>query len=236
MTKTARKTADKPSPPRTTKATLARRFVFTPELVAYARHRFEHTDDSLADIALDLDVHKDTVRAMSKRERWTKYVRPPRDLPPAVRLLMEAEALDSHPEAQAKGQSKGQGHSVAVSARTDSEGDIPPLADIVARLHRVVLDELAAIETLHAQSKHEPRGADSAARTARTLSSLTETLQRLQRLQLNHASTGPDDDPLPANIDEFRNELARRIRVFIESRQGVADAVEDAAVPVDAVR
>ena len=65
----------------------SRRYVYTPELLAYARHRFEHSDASLADIAVDLGVHKGTVGDLAKREGWVRYVPPPRDLAPSVRLL-----------------------------------------------------------------------------------------------------------------------------------------------------
>jgi hypothetical protein len=34
-----------------------------------------------------------------------------------------------------------------------------------------------------------------------------------------------DDDPVPRDIDEFRNELARRIRGFIEARSAGADGI-----------
>ena len=121
---------------------------------------------------------------------------------------------------------------MAILPQAEGEGDIPPLADTVARLHRAVLDELAAIDALPVHA----RNAASSARTARTLASLTETLQKLQRMQPTPASTGPDDADMPADIDEFRNELARRIEEFVASRAhpeaigGPADATMDAAV------
>jgi len=102
----------------------------------------------------------------------------------------------------------------------------PPLADTVARLHRAILDELAVVETLHANLNGRPQAAAGAARTARTLSSLTATLQKLQSLQRAPANPGPDHDDMPADIDEFRNELARRIDTFVASRadQRIHDA------------
>ena len=108
---------------------------------------------------------------------------------------------------------------------SESNNDVaPPLADTVARLHRAILDELAAVETLHANLKGRPQDAAGAARTARTLSSLTATLHKLQSLQCTPANSGSDHDDIPADIDEFRNELARRIEAFVASRTDEGDA------------
>jgi len=230
------KTGLKTSASRTANAVAASRAVFTPETLDYARHRYEQTDASLADIAVDLRIHLSTVRKLAKREGWSRYVRPPRKLPAAVRLALQASEL----EAQASGaavttirpssdteKSLGDGiqpqadeKSGTVGARTAMSG----LADTVARLYRAVLDELAAVETLRAQLKREPQSRHGAEHTARTLSSLTETLQKLQRLQCAVSPTGSYDDDMPADIDEFRRELARRIEAFVAGRPDPGDA------------
>jgi hypothetical protein len=96
-----------------------------------------------------------------------------------------------------------------------------------------VLDELATVEAMHAQRGKLPERPVDAVRTAQTLSSLTETLQKLQRLRCALPPSGStDDDDMPADIDEFRNELARRIEAFLESRPDEDDAGGDAARPV----
>jgi hypothetical protein len=104
--------------------------------------------------------------------------------------------------------------------------------ETVARLHRAVLNELAAVEALRAQLKRAPQSPLDAERTARTLASLTETLHKLQRLQCAVPQSGPDYDDMPADLDEFRHELARRIRAFFAARRGRSDADGDAAPPV----
>ena len=54
----------------------------------------------------------------------------------------------------------------------------------------------------------------------RALSALTRTLRELTALLTQQdAPLEPDDDPVPKDMDEFRYELARRIRAFIEARQ-----------------
>lgn len=106
---------------------------------------------------------------------------------------------------------------VALERQSSDDGALPPLADTVVRLNRAVLEELAALESLRAQIRREPHGAGDAERTARTISRLTETLQKLQGLQCNAPENGTDHD-MPADIDEFRHDLARRIDEFVSSR------------------
>jgi len=94
--------------------------------------------------------------------------------------------------------------------------------DLVARLRRAVLNELTVVESLRERLKNEPQSRVAAERTARTLSTLTDTLQKLQRLQCAVPANGPDYD-IPADIDEFRRDLARRIDAFVASRADSGD-------------
>ena len=80
---------------RTANAIKARRLVFTPETVAYVRHLYEQTDASLGEIAIDLRVHKDTVRRLAKRGGWSRYVRPPRALSTAAQLVVQTSELEA---------------------------------------------------------------------------------------------------------------------------------------------
>jgi hypothetical protein len=80
-----------------------------------------------------------------------------------------------------------------------------------------VLNELTVVESLRDRLKNEPQSRVAAERTARTLSTLTDTLQKLQRLQCAVPANGPDYD-MPADIDAFRDELARQIEEFVASR------------------
>jgi hypothetical protein len=85
--------------------------------------------------------------------------------------------------------------------------------------------------------RHHAAKAPAARETVRTLSMLTQTLQLIQRLrasaalaaQNNTKDNRHDDDDLPADIDAFRDELARRIDAFVASRTGAAGARGDAA-------
>jgi hypothetical protein len=121
----------------------------------------------------------------------------------------------------------------------EGNGEAPSTAATVERLHRAVLEELAAVEVMRAQLKRTPQKPADAERTARTLSSLTETVHKLNRMSSGLPQSGQDDDDdFPRDLDEFRNELARRIDAFVASRTepGDADAGADPAAPMVDVR
>lgn len=182
------------------------RLSFTPELLAFARHRYECTDTPYTEIARALRIHRTTINTIAKREGWVRYAPRPRGLPAAART--------AKPEADR----------TPVRDRTDGEGPLPPLSDTVARLHRAVLDELGVLETMRAQMRGEPQSTGEAERTTRTIARLTETLQKIQRLQPVIPASGPTNEDMPANADEIRYALANRIDEFVRSRTHAGDA------------
>ena len=204
----------KPNAERTKKAVEARRCKFSPELEARGRYLFEETEAAMADIAFELGIHKGTVPVVAKRRGWKRYVPPPRDVLPATRILVETESLERQRETAQSGPEVERAQPDGASGESES--------DVVARLRRAVLNELTVIESLRDRLKNEPQSRVAAERTARTLSTLTDTLQKLQRLQYVVPSSGSLYD-IPADIDEFRNELARRIEAFVASRTDEGD-------------
>jgi len=231
---------------------VSRRYTYTPELLADGRRRYERTDEPIVGIAADFGIHKTTFQRMAKREGWVRFAPPPRDLSPAARLARAAEKLElasiRHPEARAQRASKGDGPDAAAPAGRPSfearppDGGLAPQDDgesgqpastpgRVAEMLAVVDNELAAVKTMRAQLKTVPQGPEAAERTSRTLANLTGILERLHRLQ--HATPQPTGtqpyDDMPADLDEFRLDLARRIAAFMESRPDDADAGEPAA-------
>jgi len=170
---------------------------------------------------------------------------PPRDLLPAAKLLAQADDLkgletqDDAPSASAVtlSEEKPELQHPSPNHVAENRPALPPPGDTIIRLHRAVLEELSAVEAMRARLKREPQNPVDAERTARTLSSLTETLQKLQRLQCTLPEIElKDDDDMPTDIDEFRNELARRIRVFAESRTERGDVDGVSAPPLAPVR
>ena len=225
---------------------------YSAKLLANGRRRFERTDESVASIAADFGIRATSMNRLAKRLGWIRHERPPRDLPAAARLLAQAEELEAaalslerQPEEPAGPFSAdddsltavrmGAGESTTQTQATLTD-ELPPFANTVERLYRAVLGELAAVESLRTRLKREPLSAIDAERTARTVSSLTETLQKLQRLQCAAPQPGSYDDDMPADIDEFRNELAQQIDAFVASRMDAGDAGDRAAQPMDPVQ
>src|SRR6185312_12640243 len=161
---------------------------------------------------------------------------PPRDLLPAAKLLAQAKDLNDPPSAAAAAPIEENTELQQPGSAEDGPA-LPAPGDTILRLHRAVLEELGAVEAMRARLKREPQDPADAERTARTLSSLTETLQKLQRLQCTLPETEfKDDDDMPVDIDEFRRELARRIRVFVESRTKRGHVDGAGAPPLASVR
>ena len=217
---------------------------YAPELSASVIDQYLHTDKPVGLIARDHAIgERDVTRIRHaagvppRRARW-------RSLPTAMVGLVEARALlRALPLPPRSG-----GEGGACSAPGGGPGDnanppptpdpSPPLASLVGggesaidRIERLVAQELAAEEAARAQLGLLPRAPSEAERCARTLAILTRTLHALARLRGGATEQRSiDDDDMPADMDEFRNELARRIRVFVQSRtgEGVFGGVESA--------
>jgi hypothetical protein len=96
---------------------------------------------------------------------------------------------------------------------------------IVPRLQSAVARVLAAIEATTARLAAGPRHPRDIEQSARALSALTRTLRELNALLAQQpAPDDAGDDPVPKDMNEFRFELARRIRGFIEARQAAKSA------------
>ena len=191
---------------------------FTSEAIEHARRRYEDTDETQDSIAADLGVHRKTLNRLGKKQGWKlRKDRPPRDLPPALRLELEATEAIATPEAD----NESGGEAAALVA--------PSVAD---RLEQAVEKELRKVESLRSQFGNPAHRSIEAERTARTLATLTETLFKVRRLREPGSTAAPDDDDLPGDTDGFRLALAARIDAFVHSRTdaGVsgADASADA--------
>jgi len=163
------------------------------------------------------------------------WVRPERSLrlrglSPAMRLAAEADALlaaapstgsSGNPEPRAE-------EELGPRFRGDERVETPSHDTTVERLEAAVLKELSTVETMRASLGEEPQRPIDAERTARTLSVLTETISKLRRLRM---AARPQQeatyDDMPADIDEFRNELTRRIDALVASEPDEKDTEGD---------
>jgi hypothetical protein len=187
---------------------------YTPELLANGRRRYEETREPVAAIAVDFRIHPGSLRRLAGLLGWVRFAMGPRDLPRGSRLLTQAETLEA--------------------AGRQTPGDF---AAAIHQLERKVRAELASVTTLRERFKGLPRGPRESESTARTLPSLTQTLQKLQLMRCGLTSPDTDDDDLPADLDAFRIDLARRIDAFVASRAQPDDAARNAgADTVDQAR
>jgi hypothetical protein len=218
---------------------------FTPEFLAEAQRRVEQTSRATTAIAGDFGMHHSVLARLIEREGW---VRPEnagrrRGLSPVMRLAARVDELVGegrevapHPNPlPASGErehtERGEG-GTGLAARASA---VSPDFSALDRLEAAVLKELSVVESMRASLRDEPLRPMDAERTARTLSVLTETLSKLRRLRLGSApqAGSTHDDDIPADIDEFREALARRIELFVASRAGAPDAERNRDAVVD---
>ncbi len=109
------------------------------------------------------------------------------------------------------------------------------LRERIDALRNAVDEEIAAVRALRAKLKTVPHGTEAAGRTSRTLADLTATLERLHRLEIGAPQHNGQDshDDMPADLDEYRLELTRRIRQFLEGRSAGRDGGGAAAPAVE---
>jgi hypothetical protein len=176
----------------------------TPEAWAHIRHEYEQTRRPIEDICLAHRISANTLRRRVKTWGWTMRRPPMSDEGPPAREPSVALA----------------GPSPHIVEPGDTRPAREQLQDAVARVMR-------AIETTSARlaAGVHLRETETA---ARALGSLTRTMRDLDGLLGQHPVAG-DDDPPPENMDEFRNELARRIRVVIERHNAGIPARYEAA-------
>ena len=172
------------------------------------RYRFVETDEPRSRIAADYGISDMTLYRLAERHQWRRD-RPPIDVPATRKSIIAAEAA-----AQADTQADAE----EIQSRTDELAQLP-LAD---RLQRAVEMELSAVELYQMAPRTNSLAQSESERITRTLERLTATLSRVYRLRTSDApkngAVWPYD--IPEDIDEFRNELARRIEALVDSRSG----------------
>jgi hypothetical protein len=188
---------------------------YTPEFLQALRHDYEDTDEPARSIAERYKIGLSTIYSIGQREGWRRRTERVREVPPAERLLDEAESLatqaaasDTIAGAAAAGLTSahaGDGAAAAAPAET--------IDDALARIEALIGKEIAAEEIALARLAGRPRSRADAERAARTLASLTRTLQTVRDMRT--PPPGERDDDMPEDIDEFRRELARRIDAFV---------------------
>jgi hypothetical protein len=225
---------------------------YSPEMRAAMRHDYEDTDKPTRLIAAEYGISPSTLQTLVYRYGWARRSERVRGCPRETQLLQAAEALaatytplipaqagiqQSHLDAD----NCRPGSPLSRGRAVDFVGPAPPLADgsthtgevnatlsPAERLEALVVKEIAAEEAVRAHLQGEPRRRAEAERCARTLSILAQTLRSLQQQRCGRSTDDETihDDDMPADIDEFRRALARRIEAFVASRADADDAGE----------
>jgi hypothetical protein len=221
---------------------------YAPELTESVIDQYLHTDKPVGLIAREHAIDERDVTRIRHAAGLPPRRARARSLPPAMAALAEARALLRAPAADVGRNKRSEAERIAPddaggamrsaycalqplatgadpSASPESPGGLPTSID---RIERLVEQELAAEEAGRAQLGLLPRTAGDAERCARTLAILTRTLHVLARLRGGATTQGlRHDDDIPADIDEFRRDLARRIDAFVAAETHRQDAQDD---------
>lgn len=200
--------------PVTPKPASRRRIQFTPALLEDIRRRYEQTDDTMVAIAADYRMSDTTLRRVVREHRWARRQPLPRDLPKAASVQIVAEALEQQP---------------LTPGPPSADADI---FDNLVAATRAMLTALTVWQTrLPATPAGPSGGGEASARTIDDLSSTYAQIRRTRGAPSGRARTTADvpfdEDDRYANIDAFRDEIARRIEAFVEAEISAEDAGRD---------
>jgi hypothetical protein len=185
-----------------------------PERIADGKRLYEMTLTPVPDIAAMMGISRKTLERRIHEWGWT--------LRSAPRLATERVLAAMAPTGAVVNAEPKAAVAVSLSPVTRTA--------LAARIHGIVEQGLDAVERV--LSKVGPADESGAKRSARTLAAVARTLQEMAALTKPEAEVMPpddadDDDPIPRDINEFRRELARRIRGFIEARRLGAGRILD---------
>ena len=190
----------------------------SPDQIARLKRRYEKTDEKLAAIAADEGVTMRLIGALRREHGWRLRsargkAKPKGRRKPAARN----KAAPTRAKAAATRSKK---IAPAPARQVDAELSQPPpgvvdMPTLIARIRAQLEGALAA-----AQARGPEADPDD---TARLMASLTRTLQSLRALEKDtpdDGRRGDGPDALPLDLAELRRELARRIDLLRDEREG----------------
>src|SRR5665213_2700329 len=183
-----------------------------PELVAEGRRLYETTMTTIADIAGLMGLKRRTLENRIVEWNW-KRRRQPNGALDIFHAVRGAAIATATAEAAAP-------NAAAIGPVTEQRR-----AAIADRIMGVVEREMTVVERV--VSLLGPSDMAEAESTARTLTAITRALHEIKAINQPDEVTPPDetnDDPIPRDIDEIREELARRIHALIDAETGTEGA------------
>lgn len=191
----------------------------TSELLAEAKRLYELTLAPVDDIAGMLGLSRSNFYKRVREGGW-------RGRRSSKATFHFTRALSSHAVAVMTAEADDQPRAEATPP-TAAISDQQRMA-LALRLQQMVEREMDAVERI--LRKIKPSDQIEAEHGARTLAGVARTLREIKALNTptdEPTPEGIDDDPIPRDIDEFRFELARRIRGFIDARRRGVDGISD---------
>lgn len=185
---------------------MAKKIEFPPELLAEAKRLYEETDTLHQEIAAMLGVSRNTLRDRIRELGWQRRPHP-------VRALEFVQAVRGASRTKTR----------AISADEPLPGGpvtTEQRAAFAQRILKVIEREMTTIERILDEAGASGQSAGET--NTRALIGIARTLREIALLNRPEDVNPPDeadDDPIPRDIDEFRNELACRINAFIDARQ-----------------
>lgn len=186
--------------------------VIAPELLQEARRLYEGTVAPVVDICGMLGIRRDAFYVIVRESGWRKRR--------ARVATFEFSKVLGAAAAATLAQNQQPGEPRAAPLETLAPLSPEQRLALAERLISATEQALGAITRITAQLN--PTGQSEANDTARTMANVTRSLREIAALIKPDEVKTPDDtddDPVPRDIDQFRNELARRIRGFIALRQ-----------------
>lgn len=184
------------------------KIAIAPERIAEGKRLYELTDTPVPDLAAMMGVSRRTLARRIVEWGWT-----PRGAP---RHKTDRAQVAAAPAI------------AAVTTEPDSAVCKPVTPEtriaLAARIQNSVERSLNAVDRV--LDKVGPAEESGAERSARTLAAVARTLQELAAITKPDEVAPPnetDDDPVPRDIDEFRETLARRIEAFVAAQRAADD-------------
>lgn len=213
---------------------------------ALIRHRYEETQDAVAQICADAGITKSQLDTRRKREQWHR--KSPRPFPPPRKPVAARAASEPPPpiapstfaagaEPSAAASRAGVEETAEVEGTTPADLALPSRPGATPAAHRRLLDRLvAAISMKLGQLERRmttdlAAGEDSTAtdheRETRAIGALIDNLEKITEMETGLANTGGKrpsagaaaTTDLADEADRCRRELAERLHRIVEAAE-----------------
>jgi hypothetical protein len=201
-----------------------------PELIAEGKYLYEETLTPTDEIGARMGLSRSAFYLRVKEWNWQRRRYSCGVAGDAMKAIVPVES--AAPAAEHAVASGGSGPAVADTAVAE------PRAALYARVYRAAQTQVDKIELV--QKTLQPTQAAQSERTVRILATLNKALLEIAAMTKPDKGAPPDeadDDAVPRDIDEFRRELARRLKALVDEKSGGSGVgADETSVEPDACR